>query len=151
LPEVINPTGRTPFDWEAAPEVLASLTYRTTAQRLSVSYARSAFLGLGASGFIDTESLEARATLTLAHRLSVSVRPAMYRNSLSTLQSKGHRVDGTALFEVSRWMTLEAAYLFKRQDRGLSLVDFDVDSRGRSRTRSSIILGATVRKPIRVK
>lgn len=151
LPEEFGQAAFTPLDWELRPELLGSLTYRRDGQLLSMNYVRSAFQGYGASGFIDTESVGGRTAFALGDRVQVLLRPAMYRNTLRGLRANSYRLDGAAAVQVSRWVSVEATYLYKRQDRSLTIGDLETDASGRPKTRNSIMLGVTLRRPIRLK
>jgi hypothetical protein len=151
LPESFAPSGRTPLDVELAPELLASVTYRRKEQRLSAAYVRSAYRGVGASGFINTESIEGRALALFRERLRVSARPVLYRNTLAGVRAVGHRIDSGAVFQLTHWMAIEATYLYKRQSRGLSLVDLDVATGRTQRVRNSVMVGVSMQRPLRMR
>jgi hypothetical protein len=150
LPQVLRPIGFTPLDWKLTPELLGSITYRDTVRSIDVSYARSAFLGFGATGFIDTQRVEARVGYTVQRRLRLSARPAAYRNSLSGLPARSYRFDGGASYDITRWLAIDGAYLYKYQDRALSLIDFGTRAAGKAKTRTTIMFGLTVSRPVRV-
>ena len=107
LPEVLRPIGFTPLDWKVTPELLAAIIYRDTVRSIDVSYARSAFLGFGASGFIDTNRVEARVGYIIDRRLRLSARPAAYRNSLSGLPARSYRFDGGVSYDLTRWLAVD--------------------------------------------
>jgi hypothetical protein len=151
LPQVIKPLGFTPLEWKVVPELLVSLSYADVERTLAVSYRRSAFLGFGASGFIDTQTVDVRAGYIVARRLRLSARPAVYRNSLSGLPARSYRLDAGAAYDISRWAALEAIYLYKYQDRALSLIDFGARSPGQPKTRTTIMFGVALTRPVRVK
>jgi hypothetical protein len=148
VPAEISRTAPTPVRWELKPEVLASLTYRSEVRVASIAYARTQFLGVGASGLVDTESVELTAGAALGRRVRMSARPAIYRNSLAGLRANSYRLDGTADVRLSRWLTLNALYGYRHQDRSLALADFVVTAAARSRTRSRLVVGMTIRRPI---
>jgi hypothetical protein len=150
LPEVIQPLGFTPLDWTLAPELLASVTFRDVGRSLDVSFARSAFLGFGAAGFIDTYRVDVKAGYVIARRMRLSARPAIYRNSISALHARSYRVDAAAIYDVTRWLAVEAAYLYKYQDRALSLADFGARSPARPKTRSTVMIGFALTRPIQM-
>jgi len=150
VPAVINATTSTPVEWQRQPELLASLTYRRNSERFTIAYGRTQTIGFGASGFIDTESVEGRAIWTVKRRLELSVRPGVYRNSLATQRANTYRLDTTGRFMISSWMSLDGAFTHRYQDRALALADFAVTSIDRSRTRTRLAFGVTVKRPIRM-
>jgi hypothetical protein len=146
VPPVIERTDTTPVHWEVAPEVLASLSYRGTRLALSSAYARTQLLGVGASGLVNTESLEVSLGAAVS-RLRMSARPGIYRNSLAGQRADSYRFDGTAGVVVSSWTTVDFVYGYRHQDRSLALADFAVTAAARSRTRNRFVVGMTVRRP----
>lgn len=150
LPAVISATTSTPVEWQWQPELLASLTYRRNTERFTISYGRTQTIGFGASGFIDTESVEGRAIWTIKRRLELSLRPGVYRNTLATQHANTYRLDTTGRFAISNWVSLDGAFTHRYQDRALALADFTVTSIDRSRTRTRLAFGVTVRRPIRM-
>jgi hypothetical protein len=149
-PAIITPSERTPTEWEWQPELFASLVYKRNEQRLAVEYSRTQTLGYGASGFIDTEGVEARSSWVIARRLRLTVRPGVYRNSLADQHAESYRFDTYASYLVSSWMSLDAVISYKHQDRALALADFIVSSVARSRTRNRIAFGVTLRRAIKL-
>ena len=150
VPPVINATTTTPVEWERQPELVASLTYRRRDQRFTVAYGRTQTLGFGASGFVDTEGLDGRATWTVARRLQLSARPGVYRNTLATQHANTYRLEATGRYVISSWMSLDGIYSHRYQDRALALADFTVTSVDRARTRTRVAFGVTLRRPIRM-
>ena len=150
LPEVLRPIGFTPLDWKVTPEVLAAIIYRDTVRSIDVSYARSAFLGFGASGFIDTNRVEARVGYIIDRRLRLSARPAAYRNSLSGLPARSYRFDGGVSYDLTRWLAVDGSYQYKYQDRALSLIDFGTRPAGKPKSRTTLMFGITVSRPVRI-
>jgi hypothetical protein len=149
LPDVINASTST-VEWELQPEILASLTFRRNEERFSVAYGRTLTLGFGASGFIETESLEGRASQIFARRLRIAARPGVYRNTLANLHALNYRLEFVARYLISSWISLDGVYSYRFQDRALALADLTVTSVDRSRTRSRTALGLTIRRPIRM-
>ena len=150
LPDVINASTSMPVEWELQPEILASLTFRRNEERFSVAYGRTLTLGFGASGFIETESLEGRASQIFARRLRITARPGVYRNTLANLHALNYRLEFGARYLISSWISLDGVYSYRFQDRALALADLTVTSVDRSRTRSRTALGLTIRRPIRM-
>ena len=150
LPRVINPLGFTPLEWKIVPEMLASISYRDVGRTVTLSYARSAFLGFGAAGFIETNYLDVRAAYSF-RRVRISGRPAVYRNSLSGLDARSYRLDVGSAVDLTRWLALETTYQYKYQDRAISLVDFGARSPARPKQKSVFIVGMTIARPIPLK
>lgn len=150
LPDVIDVTATTPPVWERQPEVRASLTYRDRGEQLSIAYGRSQELGYGASGFIDTESFELRASRVVARRLQLSARPGYYRNRLAGERANSYRIDSTVHYLLSPWLSLDGVLSYRYQDRALALSDLTVTSVGKSRKRTRAALGVTIQRPIRM-
>jgi len=150
VPAVISPSATTPTEWKLDTEALASIAYRRNDQRVSMSYTRTQSLGYGASGFINTESLEARGAWLVAQRLRLTVRPGVYRNSLAGLIADSYRFDSFASYYLASWASLDAVVSYKYQDRALALADFAVTSVLRSRTRNRVAFGVTFRRAIRL-
>jgi hypothetical protein len=133
-----------------APEVLASLTYRNRGGRISGAYTRSQFIGYGAAGFVDTESVELRAAMLIGPRLQLSTRPAVYRNTLADVQARVYRADVAAGVRLTRWLRLDASYLYRHQDRTLTLADTVEPGPLRPRTRRTIVVGLTLSQAVRL-
>jgi hypothetical protein len=148
VPAEISRSEATPVLWELKPEVLASIVYRSPIRMVSLSYARSQFLGVGASGLVDTESVELTAGAAAGSRLRFSLRPAVYRNSLAGMEANSYRLDGTVDVRLTPWSTLNAVYGYRHQDRALALADFVVTAAARARTRTRLVVGMTIRRPI---
>jgi hypothetical protein len=64
------------------------------------------------------------------------------------MQAMSYRLDGTADVQISSWVTLNAIYGYRHQDRALALADFVVSAAARARTRSRLVIGMTVRRPL---
>ncbi len=149
VPSVVAGTATTtPVQWELQPEVLASINYRSPTHVFSVAYARTQFLGVGASGLIDTESVELTAGLTLGRRLRLAARPGFYRNSLVGAEANSSLFETTASLQASSWVSLDATYRYRHQNRALALTDFAVTAADRPRTRNRLVVGLTIRRPI---
>jgi len=149
-PELIPGQGSAPLVTTLAPEVLASLTYRNRGSRVSGAYTRSQFIGYGAAGFVDTESVELRAAMLIGPRLQLSTRPAVYRNTLADVQARVYRADVAAGVRLTRWLRLDASYLYRHQDRTLTLADTVEPGPLRPRTRRTIIVGLTLSQAVRL-
>ena len=150
LPDALPPSGEALLESKLAPEVLASLTFRRAQQRLSAAYTRSQFMGYGAAGFIDTESIDVRAATVVANRVELSARPAIFRNTLSDVQAKSYRVDVAASIRVLPWLAADVSYLHRYQDRTLTLADAVNPGPPQPRTRRSVFVGFTLRHAVRV-
>ena len=150
VPAVIDAATTTPAVWEYRPEVRASVSYRNKDQRLSIAYARSQELGYGAAGFIDTESVELKATRSLGRRLQVAGRGAVYENTLAGLHAQSYRLEATGRYMLTPWMSVDGVFSYRYQDRSLALSDLVVTSFDRSRTRNRTAVGVTIRRPIRM-
>jgi hypothetical protein len=135
--------------WDIRPDLLASLTYRKEERRFGVAYTRTQFRGLGAEGFINTESIELRAGYDSHRRLRLSARPGLYRNTRLNQRTLSYRLDVAAQYPIMQWLSIDAAYLLKRQDRPLFLDDVSAGP-GRERSRNSIVVGLTLRRPVRM-
>jgi hypothetical protein len=149
VPAIIDVSSTTTPLWERQPEIRASLSYRDKEAQLSIGYGRSQELGFGASGFIDTESLEVRASRVIGRRLQLSGRPGVYRNSLAGERANSYRVDATMHYLLSRWLSLDGVFGYRYQDRALALADLTVTSVGKSRKRTRAALGLTIQRPVR--
>ena len=86
VPPVIQSTA-TPIAWERQPDLRASLSYKNRDQLWAIAVGRTQALGFGASGFIDTESVEVRAGRSIGRRLQLSARSGGYRNTLAGLHA----------------------------------------------------------------
>jgi len=150
LPEGIPPSGEVALESTFAPEVQASFTVRRAPGRLSATYTRSQFMGYGAAGFIDTESIDVRAATVVAKRIELSARPALFRNTLTDVVAKVYRVDVAAGLRVTPWLSVGASYLHRYQDRTLTLADTVNPGEPRPRTRRSLFIGVTVRHAMRL-
>ena len=139
---------RTPTDLELDAEVLASITYKRADQTVGIAYARTQSLGYGASGFINTESIELRTAWLIGQRLRVALRPGVYRNSLAGLTADSSRFDVFFSYPVSSWISVDGMASYKHQNRALALANFGVSSVLRAQTRNRIAAGVTVRRPI---
>ena len=151
VPTTITPATEIPIRWERAPEVRAALTYRNVDDLLAVTYARSQELGFGASGFIDTEALEIRAARVVARRVQIVGRPGLYRNSLAGQRARSYRLEGTAHYLITRWLSLDGVFSYRYQDRALALSDLQIVSVGKSRKRTRAAFGMTIQRPISMK
>jgi spermidine synthase len=143
VPPIIEPAQTTPTAWEWQPEVAATLAYRKNDQRLSVSVGRTQSLGFGASGFVNTDSVEARGAWVVARRLRLTVRPGAYRNTLAGERANSYRFDTYASYSLTDWMNIDGLVSYKYQDRALALADFVVSSILRERTRNRVAVGFT--------
>lgn len=150
VPDLIPKEGPAPLETKFAPEVLASLTYRNRGNRISGAYTRSQFIGFGAAGFVDTESVELRAATAIGPRLLLSARPALYRNTLADVQARAYRADVAAGVKVTGWLRLDASYLYRHQDRTLTLADAVSPSPLRPRTRRTVFVGLTLSQAVRL-
>lgn len=146
LPTQVVPGATTALPTETAPEVLASLTFRRGPQRLSAAYTRSQFIGFGASGFVDTESLDVRGVAVIADRIQMSVRPAVYRNTLLDTRARAYRLDGGIVVRLTGWVNLDGSYVYRHQDRSLTLADALAPGAPKPRTRQTIVVGLTIRR-----
>jgi hypothetical protein len=149
LPKILPGVGSAPLRLLAAPEVLASLNYRRGDARVSGSYSRSQFMGYGAAGFIDTEALEGRMAVRVAQRVVLSSRSAAYRNRLLELRAKAYRVEAGAQVHAWGWLSVEAGYTYRSQNRSLTLGD-TVGGSLRPRTRHSVAVGLVVQRSVRL-
>jgi hypothetical protein len=150
VPPVIARTATTPVRWEVKPEVLASLTFRGVNHVVTMAFANTQFLGVGASGFVDTKSIELTAETKVGRRLRFSTRPGFYRNSLAGQTAESRRFDGTASFQASAWSSIDMIYGYRHQDRSLALADFAVTAATRSKTRNRLVVGMTIRRPFQM-
>jgi hypothetical protein len=150
LPTSISGPGTTALRSTIEPEALASLTYRRGDQRLSAAYTRSQFIGYGASGFVDTESIDVRAATVLANRVELSARPAIFRNSLLDVTARAYRVDAGVAVRVSRWLNIDGTYVHRYQDRTLTLADALSPGEAKARTRRSLMVGVSIRRSMRL-
>jgi hypothetical protein len=149
-PDLIPQQGPAPLETTLAPEVLASLTYRNRATRITGAYTRSQFIGYGAAGFVDTESLEVRAATLIGSRLQLSTRPTVYRNTLADVEALAYRADVAAGVRLTRWLRLDASYLYRHQNRTLTLADTVSPGPLRPRTRRTIFVGLTLSQAVRL-
>jgi hypothetical protein len=143
-PDLIPREGPAPLETTLAPEVLASLTWRQRGNRISGAYRRSQFIGYGAAGFVDTESVELRAGALIGPRLQLSTRPAVYRNTLADVQAIAYRADIAAGLQITRFLRFDASYLYRHQDRTLTLADTVEPGPLKPRTRRTIFVGLTL-------
>jgi len=151
VPATIVPATVVPIAWQLKPEVRSSLTYRNLDNFLSITYARSQEIGYGASGFIDTESIELRGARVVGRRLQLAGRPAFYRNSLAGQRADSYRLEGTAHYVISSWLTLDGVFSYRYQNRALALSDLEITSVGQSRKRTRAAVGMTLQRPISMK
>jgi len=121
VPTTITPAAAIPIEWERTPEIRASFTYRNIDDLLAISYGRTQELGFGASGFVDTESLELRGARVIARRVQVLGRPGFYRNSLAGQHANSYRLEGTAHYLISNWLSLDGVFSYRYQNRALAL------------------------------
>jgi hypothetical protein len=149
-PDLLPREGPAPLETKLAPEILASLTYRNRGNRISGAYTRSQFIGYGAAGFVDTESVELRAAAAIGPRLLLSARPALYRNTLADAQARAYRADVAAGVKLTRWLRLDASYLHRHQDRTLTLADTVAPGPLRPRTRRTVLVGLTLSQAVRL-
>lgn len=149
-PDLIPREGPAPLETTLAPEVLASLTYRNRANRIGGAYTRSQFIGYGAAGFVDTESVELRVATIIGSRLQLSTRPAVYRNTLADVQAKAYRGDVAAGLQIVRWLRMDASYQYRYQDRTLTLADTVTPGPLRPRTRRTVYVGLTLSQAVRL-
>lgn len=149
-PSVISATSRTPTAWDRQPEVHASLSYRNAGRRMTIAYGRSQELGYAASGFIDTESFEANASRIFRGRLEIGVRPGVYRNTLANERANSYRVDALGHYALSPWLSVDASFSSRYQDRALVLSDLTVTSVARARRLNRAAIGLTIRRPLRM-
>jgi hypothetical protein len=140
----------TPVRWELRPELLTSVAYRGDQLVTSIAYARSAFMGYGASGFVDTQSLESRVTFAVGARRQLLVlgRTGVYRNALADRTAMSYRADAVTSYQLLPWLGVDVTYLHKQQDRALSLAETAAGARQRRRIRNSIMFGLTLHEPI---
>jgi hypothetical protein len=146
VPPVIASIATTPVKWELKPEVLASLAFRGTTRVLSIAYTDTQYLGVGASGFIDTRSVELTAGAKVGRRLRLSTRPGFYFNSLAGLGARSYRVDGTVGFQATSWASIDAIYMYRHQDQSLALTDYAVTAAALAKTRNRLVVGMTIRR-----
>jgi hypothetical protein len=150
-PPTIDVSRPTPTRWEAQTDALASLTYRRPNQTATIEYGRVQTFGFGASGFIDTESFELRGGWLVAHQVQLTARAAVYRNALAGLHANSDRLEATASYLLSNWVSLDGIFSYRHQDGALALTDFAVTSLNKSRTRNRFAFGVTVRPSIHIK
>ena len=149
-PDQFPREGPAPLVKKTATEALASLTFRHRGSRLGGAYTRSQFIGYGAAGFVDTESVELRAATLIGPRLQLSTRPAVYRNTLADVEARAYRADVAAGVRVTRFLRLDASYQYRHQDRTLTLADTVTPGPLRPRTRRSIFIGLTLSQAVRL-
>lgn len=150
-PPTIDASRATPTRWQVQTDALAGLMYRRPDLRGSLEYGRSQTLGFGASGFIDTESFEVRGGWLVARRVQLTGRAAVYRNTLAGLHANSDRLEATASYLLSNWVSLDGIFSYRHQDGALALADFAVTSLTKSRTRNRFAFGVTVRPSIHIK
>jgi hypothetical protein len=149
VPAVIDtPTAATV--WDRQPEARASLTYRDKDRQLSIAYGRTQEIGFGASGFIDTESLEARASRVLGRRLEFSARPGVYRNTLAGQRANSYRLETVTHYFITTFLSVDGVFSYRYQDRALALSDLTITTVAASRKRTRAAVGLTIQRPIRV-
>ena len=139
------------LEWEARPELLVSIAHQSTGRAISAAYTRTAYLGYGAQGFVDTQSVEMRVNQSVGQRLRLALRPAVYLNTLADVEATSYRLDAAAVFQASRWLGVEFTYLLKNQSRALSPADDEAGELGRRRVRNSIMIGLVLQRPVRMK
>jgi hypothetical protein len=149
-PDLLPRDGPAPLETKIASEVLASLTFRRRGHRISGAYTRSQFIGYGAAGFVDTESLELRAATLLGRRVQISARPTIFRNTLADVRARAYRADLAVGVRVTRFLRLDGSYLYRHQDRTLTLADTVTPGPLRPRTRRTIFVGLTLSHALRL-
>jgi hypothetical protein len=149
-PDLLPREGPAPLETKFAPEVLGSLTYRNRGNRIGGTYTRSQFMGFGAAGFIDTESLELRAATQIGPRLQLSTRPAAFRNTLADVHARSYRADVAAGVRLTSFLRLDASYLYRHQDRTLTLADTASPGPPKPRTRRTVFVGLTLSHAMRL-
>jgi hypothetical protein len=150
VPAVIVPSERTPTEWSWQAELFASIVYKRIDQSVGLTYARTLTLGYGASGFVETDSIESRAAWLVKRRLRLTARPGFYVNTLAGQSANSYRFDAYASYLATDWMSLDATINYKHQDRAVALTGFEVNSILRNRTRNRIAVGITFRHAIRM-
>ena len=145
-----NAETATDGEWAVRPEILASIARQGERHTVRGSYTRTAFLGYGAQGFVDTEVLEGQVTYNRGERLRLAGRAALYRNTLAGVRANSHRLDGVAAYRIARWVSLEVTYLLKDQSRQLSPADDERTRQGR-RVRNSVMIGLAIDRPLRLR
>jgi hypothetical protein len=80
----------------------------------------------------------------------LSTRPGFYQNSLAGLTADSYRFDATASFQTLNWISIDAIYGYRHQNRSLALADFAVTAANRSKTRNRLVVGVTIRRPIQM-
>jgi len=149
-PDLLPRDGPAPLETTIDSEVLASLTFRRRGNRISGAYTRSQFIGYGAAGFVDTESLELRAATLIGPRVQVSARPTVFRNTLADVKARAYRADLAVGVRVTRFLRLDGSYLYRHQDRTLTLADTVTPGPLRPRTRRTIFVGLTLSHALRL-
>jgi hypothetical protein len=149
VPVTIDPRSTSNTRWELQPELQAALRYKNPDHVWELEYRRTQALGYGASGFIDTDSIEIRSAHALGRRMELTTRPGLYRNELAGLAATGYRLEGTVRYAATSWVSIDAMFSSRHQEGTLALADLSVRAVTRSRTRNRIAFGATVRRPTR--
>src|SRR5262249_6358577 len=104
---------------QVGPEIFASVQHRLKFVDLSLTYAQTQAVDLGASAPVTTNSLFGTASFQLARFLRVSVGPSFQVSSSEGHSNTGttyyYAVNATATYRINKWLSAGASYSWSLQ------------------------------------